>query len=324
MSKTINYCVVGLGSISNRIIKGIQESSNSKLYAVCSSNKEKAIKVQARYKDINLYSDISKLPNDKNIDIVYIATPNFVHFEQIEFLLKNNMNVICEKPMCINEKNVKILFELAKMNKCFLMEAQKTVFSPLLKEVLAYIKKFGVDRICRINANYNDLNFYSSKPKTHWVFDKEVGGANLDLAGYPISFILAIFKHFNIQVKDFSKEAHTSKDGYIDDFKVEISPNANFTAIAQSSWITGEKDIKGFAEIEFETGITIKIDHYWKNNLATICSKKQIVETIEVEKQSDFQGEIEHASNCLLNDLKSSPVLDYEFTKLITNMIVYK
>ena len=58
-------------------------SNNANLLAVASNSDEKLnfFKENFNIKNPNLYNDYEKLLENENIDIVYIALPNSLHFE---------------------------------------------------------------------------------------------------------------------------------------------------------------------------------------------------------------------------------------------------
>ncbi len=47
--------------------------------------------------------------NSKKIDYLVICTPNYLHFKFISLAIKYNLNVICEKPLVLNIKQLKAL-----------------------------------------------------------------------------------------------------------------------------------------------------------------------------------------------------------------------
>ena len=50
----------------------------------------------------------------KKIDFLSICSPNHLHSQHVKIGLRNNMNVICEKPLVLNEKEI---FNLEKLEK---------------------------------------------------------------------------------------------------------------------------------------------------------------------------------------------------------------
>ena len=72
-------------------------------------------------KNSNLvFSVNSKTPYlDKlnSVDWIFIATPDETHFSIVKKILKRKKNIFCEKPLTLNYKKSKYLFDLAKKNK---------------------------------------------------------------------------------------------------------------------------------------------------------------------------------------------------------------
>src|SRR5690349_10172031 len=86
-----------------------------------SSNPEKAktsapaydIKPDRAYGSIQeLVEKESKLPADKRVDFVTVATPNHTHFPIAKAALEAGINVICDKPMTFDLAQAEQLAEL--------------------------------------------------------------------------------------------------------------------------------------------------------------------------------------------------------------------
>ena len=73
-------------------------------------NIEKKLKVLANLKFVsgkknNLINDIKK----NNIEWIFIATPNNTHYTIVKKCIQNNVNVFCEKPLCLTYTKAKKL-----------------------------------------------------------------------------------------------------------------------------------------------------------------------------------------------------------------------
>ena len=108
----INIAVMGLGKISDRVISGILEAKGANLYMLVSRDLDKASILAKKYQ-AEKFGDINDLYNDNNVDLVYICTPNKVHYQNIIDCLNNGLHVICEKPMLSNKEELIKVFNLS-------------------------------------------------------------------------------------------------------------------------------------------------------------------------------------------------------------------
>ncbi len=307
--------ICGLGYISERVAMGCHHAANMELYGFLSSNEEKALAYQAKYQVSKIYLNYEDLFADKEVDVVYLATPNHVHFDQIMSCLKHGKHVICEKPMVASSTEIQTLFEYAKKQNCFLMEAEKTFFSPLLIELKKRIQEGVIGEVYHIQAEYNydirKLNY----PDTHWVF-QENGGCALDIGVYPICF-----SHFfaNSQVVS-SQNLKRSYQEFACDFMYQalIQYENGISSSVKSNWLQDFK-VKGSGYI-FGTKGYIEVPSYWKDNKAFIYTESGNEQVI-VDMKSDFTGEIEHVACCLTNGLLQSPIVDEKMSLEILKVI---
>ena len=100
--------IIGLGKIANKFAADLQYSETSLLYGVASRNLNKAKKFSTKYNAQKYYGSYQALANAPEIDIIYVATPHVFHFENTMMCLKQNKAVLCEKPMGMNAKEVRL------------------------------------------------------------------------------------------------------------------------------------------------------------------------------------------------------------------------
>src|SRR5882757_2874400 len=95
---SVNWLVVGIGDITTRrVIPAIQAEPRSSLYGVVSRDRAKG----ARYSD-RVWTDLSEALRDQAIDVVYVATPVFLHAPQSVAALRAGKHVLCEKPVAMD------------------------------------------------------------------------------------------------------------------------------------------------------------------------------------------------------------------------------
>lgn len=64
-----------------------------------------------------------------HLDVIYIGSIVATHYEIGMMALENGKHVLCEKPLSINEKQSRRLFETAKAKNLFFMEVNGTLIS---------------------------------------------------------------------------------------------------------------------------------------------------------------------------------------------------
>ena len=89
---------IGSGVIVRSILDNVRRTEGISLAAVYSRSEEKAKKLASDYGCAVTYTDMDAFLVDPNVNTVYIATPNLLHYEQAKKALLANKHVILEKP----------------------------------------------------------------------------------------------------------------------------------------------------------------------------------------------------------------------------------
>lgn len=84
-------------------------TNNSKLLAISSHSNEKLEKFKKKFdiQSIYTFKNYEDLIDCKDVDIVYIALPNSLHYEWVIKTIKKNKKVLVEKPAVLNLNNAK-------------------------------------------------------------------------------------------------------------------------------------------------------------------------------------------------------------------------
>lgn len=186
--KIINWGVLGCASIAeNRVIPGILESSNGKLYAISSrGNNEKLARFRQKFQPEAVYSDYDDLLNDPNVDAVYIPLPNGLHFDWVLRAAGKGKHILCEKPLGISKKQVIQMRDVCEMNGVHLMEAFAFRHSPLTVKAKSIVDSGILGEIQFIESHYG----YNLKNEEDVRLSESLyGGATYDVGCYNINLI---------------------------------------------------------------------------------------------------------------------------------------
>jgi predicted dehydrogenase len=191
----IRLGTIGSGAIVHSILDGVNKTDGIRCAAVYSRTKENGDKLASSYNVPKVYTDMEAFLQDDEINFVYIATPNSLHYEQTKKALLSGKNVICEKPFCTQASQAYELVEIAKQKGLFLVDAVPTAFLPNFEILKRELKKIG--KIKLVQSNYSQ---YSSrydlllKGEIPNVFNPQyAGGALMDINFYNVYLNVALF-----------------------------------------------------------------------------------------------------------------------------------
>lgn len=141
-------------------------------------------------------TDLDAFYQADDLDVIYVAGPNALHFQQAKRALENGKSVIVEKPIVQSESELKTLEQIASEHHVIVVEAARHVFEPNFRTVMQYITAHR-EAISGAELHYGQ---YSSRFDSYLngenpnVFTKEfAGGALNDLGVYLVYAAVAWF-----------------------------------------------------------------------------------------------------------------------------------
>ena len=308
----LKFAILGPGIISHRFVKGFRFTAGAELYAVASRDLRKAEDYAKEYQIPKAYGSYVEMLEDKEIDVVYVATPPFLHFEHVMLCLKAGMHVICEKPFMSNVAEAKEAFAYAKKNKLVLMEAMKVVFLPTTKQAKKWIAEGRIGEIRYIEASYC---YRGNFPDTHWVYQKELaGGGMFDVGVYALAYANAIA---NSPIKTWHRLSQENKHGS-DDFTQILIQYEN-GVIASTRGAIGLKT-DNVAKI-YGTEGKIEVENFWKSSSATLFDDEGNAEVFSLNQESEFVYQIQEMIDCVSTGNNESEIMSEAASLAILQLI---
>lgn len=189
-NRKIKWGIVGLGNIAAQFAADLLLVENAALTAVASRDISKAEQFAEKFGALRMYNSYDLIFQDKEVDIIYIATPHNSHATLSINALENGKHVLCEKPMALSYEDSLRMIEASKKNNKFFMEAFWTRFIPSIQDI---VQKVNSGILGEVNYIKADFAFHGSETENKRLFDKELGGGALfDIGVYPLflSYIL--------------------------------------------------------------------------------------------------------------------------------------
>ncbi|MDQ6469043.1 Gfo/Idh/MocA family oxidoreductase [Flavobacterium sp. LHD-80] len=198
--KKLNVALCGLGNYASRLADGIQASQYCNLTGIVTGTPEKAIQWKTKFnipeKNIYNYENFDEIIKNKDIDLVYVVTPNGLHKEFVIRAAKAGKHVITEKPMAITVKDCEEMIKACEENKVQLAIGYRLHYEPTHLEIkrLGQNKVFGQVRYIEASLGYKIHDPLDTKStvnfsdRNEWRLNKKLsgGGPLMDLGVYCI------------------------------------------------------------------------------------------------------------------------------------------
>lgn len=189
----IRMGIVGTGRIAPRFVSEAKYVSGISIVAAYNPEIESLQKFAKRF-DVEAY-DKGYEDFLEQVDAVYIASPNEIHYEYAKQALEQGKHVLCEKPIAFTKKETQELYTLAKEKNVVLYEAIKTAYCPGFQQLMNVAQSGKIGNICDVEACFSRLADPNSRERS----DAKYGGAFLEFAAYNL---LPIFKLLGTDYKN--------------------------------------------------------------------------------------------------------------------------
>lgn len=191
----LHLATIGSGSIVELFLDAVKKTEGITLTAVYSRTLERAEAFGKKHGALRWFSDVDAMLADEEIDCIYVASPNSLHYGYARKALGAGKHVICEKPFVGSRKEAEELFVLAEEKGVCLMEAITVLHMPNFQIVREWLSEIGPVRLA--NFNYSQ---YSSRYDAYLegnitnVFNPEfAGGALMDINVYNLHAAVGLF-----------------------------------------------------------------------------------------------------------------------------------
>ena len=181
----LRWGILGTGWIADLFVRDLQ-LTGKRVVAVGSRSQAGADAFAARFKIPKAHASYEALAADRDVDVIYVATPHPMHADNALLALEGGKHVLIEKPFTLNGAEARRVVDKAKAKKLVVLEAMWTRFLPHMLRIHDLIEAGALGTIYSVVADHTrDL---PSDP-AHRLNALELGGgALLDLGIYPISF----------------------------------------------------------------------------------------------------------------------------------------
>ncbi|MEE1330473.1 MAG: Gfo/Idh/MocA family oxidoreductase [Acutalibacteraceae bacterium] len=191
----IRLATVGTSDITEKFISAVKLTNRFHLKTAYSRSEEKGKMFCEKHGFDDFCTDINELAKSPDIDAVYIASPNSLHYSQSKLFLENGKHVFCEKPVTMTVKEYDGLSALAEKTGVIYAEAIMSRHYKGRKVLFDALSEIGDISIARIDYCQRSSRYDSFKNGEHMnIFDMSLGAGTLtDLGVYCVYAAVDMF-----------------------------------------------------------------------------------------------------------------------------------
>ncbi|SHG58186.1 1,5-anhydro-D-fructose reductase (1,5-anhydro-D-mannitol-forming) [Fodinibius roseus] len=218
MDKKLKFGVIGAGGFADsRSIPAFQQAKQFSLEAVHSRSESKAAKLARKHKASKYYTDIDELVKDADIDVVYVATPVYLHEEHTIKALRQKKHVLCEKPMALDVASCRCMVDAAKEAGVQLGLHFHMRSHPGLQSIKRMIEAGNLGKVHMIRTQIHFLY----PPNDTWRYKPEKGGGGvmMDVG----SHCLDLLRFLGGEITQITSRMEKRMDGEADDTAIAIA-----------------------------------------------------------------------------------------------------
>ena len=265
---TLNIAVWTVGEHARRnILPAINKSESVNLIGMFTRNID-VLTSQSKQYDCHAYNNSDELLADSNVQVVYISSPNAMHYEQVKQCLLSNKHVIVEKSALSSLEETQEIVDLAKSKDLVIMEAFMFLYHRQFSNLKELIKSEKYGKMLFVEASFG----FPHLSKDDIRYSKELAGGALNDAGaYTICAILNLLgSDSELIFSDLNTE-----DGYdVDTSGMAIFKKDNIKAVCK--WAMGGS---------------------YKNEITIWCEKGHIVVDRAFSKPETYESKIKITHN---------------------------
>ena len=310
--RIIRWGILGAGRIARKFASDLRLAENCELMAIGSRSQQSADEFNKEFPVQYCHYSYEELAQNPEVDVIYIATPHNLHYENTLLCLQHNKAVLCEKPFAMNSRQAIEMIKLAKEKKLFLMEALWTKFHPHYIKTLEMVQQGLLGEITSVLVNFG---FKPIPPVPVRLFDPALGGGTvMDIGIYNVFMVMSV-----LGKPDHIEATMTPASTGVDEQCAILFRYKN--GVLAQLFSTFSSDLATEADICGSEG-RIRLTSRFYEPSSTIEFSKGKADTkqvIPVHKEQGFgyQYEARHVNDCLRNGLTESNIVSFADTILL-------
>src|SRR5262245_26699323 len=169
----IRLGVIGCGGFGLFALQHFTQVSGVKLVGMAGTQRPAALAAAARF-GVEHVDDVGGLFRREDVDVVYIATPPFLHYPQAMAALEAGRHVIVEKPLALTVGQAAELIAAARQRDRLLVANLMQRYNPVFDAVRRLVQARVLGEV--IHGSFENYASDENLPAEHWFWDRSKSG----------------------------------------------------------------------------------------------------------------------------------------------------
>ena len=321
--KRVGFALVGIGTLTmGQLLPAFAKCKLARPVALVSGHPDKARDQANKHgidpKNIYNYENFESLKDNPAVDVVYIVLPNGMHAEYTIRAAKLGKHVLCEKPMANSVAECQAMIDACNAAQRKLMIAYRLHYEPLTQKAIEIARSLAPIKQITAEAGFNIGD------PTQWRLNRKLagGGSLMDIGIYALNAVRYLSGE---EPTDVSAISYSTPD---DPRFKEVEESIAFELKFKSGLVASCLSTYGFGCNRFRVYGTrgqLESEPYWSYQ-GNRCwrPRGRDREEVQVEPVNHFASEMDHFSECVLNDKVPSTTGEEGLKDLKVMMAAYE
>jgi predicted dehydrogenase len=173
MDTDIGLGVIGCGGFGLFALQQFVQAPGIRLAGMAGTARPAALAAARRY-GLEDVEEVDRLLARPEVDLVYVATPPFLHFDQAKRALEAGKHVICEKPLALSIEEADELIAIARRHDKLIVANLMQRYNPLFDMVGRLIEHRLLGEL--LHGYFENYASDENLPTDHWFWDRAKSG----------------------------------------------------------------------------------------------------------------------------------------------------
>lgn len=169
----IRLGVIGFGGFGMFALQQFVQVPGVELAGMSGTHREAAKKAAERF-GVPEIESVEEMVKRQDINLIYIATPPFLHHEQAMLALRAGKHVIVEKPFAMNMKQADEMIAAAREKDLLVIANLMQRYNPMFERVSRLIESKALGEV--LHGYFENYASDEGLPLDHWFWDREKSG----------------------------------------------------------------------------------------------------------------------------------------------------